>query len=88
MSDKRPDDMKRIETEAQAAAFIEKEVAAVKAQVGDGKVLLALSGGVDSSVTALLLHKAIGDKLTCVFVDNAVAARIVRCAIVPLSSAM
>ncbi len=70
MSDKRPDDMKRIETEAQAAAFIEKEVAAVKAQVGDGKVLLALSGGVDSSVVAALLIKAIGKNLVCVHVNH------------------
>jgi GMP synthase (glutamine-hydrolysing) len=42
----------------------------VRRQVGDGKVLLGLSGGVDSSVVAALLHKAIGDQLTCVFVDN------------------
>ncbi len=70
MIDKRPDDMKRIETEAQAAAFIEKEVAAVKAQVGDGKVLLALSGGVDSSVVAALLIKAIGKNLVCVHVNH------------------
>lgn len=45
-------------------------IANVRAQVGDAKVLLGLSGGVDSSVVAALLHQAIGDQLTCVFVDN------------------
>ena len=71
MSDnKRPDDLKRIETNEQALAFIENEVAAVKAQVGDGKVLLALSGGVDSSVVAALLIKAIGKNLVCVHVNH------------------
>ena len=53
-----------------AAAIIEDQIARVKAQVGDSHVLLGLSGGVDSSVVAALLHKAIGDQLTCVFVDN------------------
>ncbi|GAA5523796.1 GMP synthase [glutamine-hydrolyzing] [Microbulbifer aestuariivivens] len=52
------------------ANIIEDSVAKVRAQVGSGKVLLGLSGGVDSSVVAALLHKAIGDQLTCVFVDN------------------
>jgi GMP synthase (glutamine-hydrolysing) len=52
------------------ANIIEDQIAKVKAQVGDGQVLLGLSGGVDSSVVAALLHKAIGDQLTCVFVDN------------------
>ncbi len=51
-------------------AIIDDAVAKIKAQVGNEKVILGLSGGVDSSVTALLLHKAIGDNLTCVFVDN------------------
>lgn len=51
-------------------AIIEDAVAKIKAQVGNEKVILGLSGGVDSSVTALLLHRAIGDNLTCVFVDN------------------
>lgn len=51
-------------------AIIDDAVARIRREVGDAKVLLGLSGGVDSSVTALLLHKAIGDKLTCVFVDN------------------
>lgn len=53
-----------------AQAIIDDAIARIKQEVGDSKVLLGLSGGVDSSVTALLLHKAIGDKLTCVFVDN------------------
>ncbi len=52
------------------SAIIEDAVKTIKEQVGDSKVLLGLSGGVDSSVTALLLHKAIGSNLTCVFVDN------------------
>ena len=50
--------------------FIEETVEALKAQIGDEKVLLGLSGGVDSSVAAMLLHKAIGENLLCVFVDN------------------
>ncbi|WP_091638938.1 glutamine-hydrolyzing GMP synthase [Aquisalimonas asiatica] len=50
--------------------IINDHIARVREQVGDGKVLLALSGGVDSSVVAALLHRAIGDQLTCVFVDN------------------
>lgn len=52
------------------AAIIEDAVQRIRKEVGDKQVLLGLSGGVDSSVTALLLHRAIGDKLTCVFVDN------------------
>ncbi len=67
---KRPENMKRIETEAQAISFIESEIAAVKTQVGNGKVLLALSGGVDSSVVAALLIKAIGKNLVCVHVNH------------------
>ncbi len=51
-------------------SIIEQEVAKVQAQVGDAKVLCALSGGVDSAVAAALMHKAIGDQLTCVFVDT------------------
>ena len=70
MSNKRPDEMPRIESREQALAFIEKEIEAVKAQVGDGKVLLALSGGVDSSVVAALLIKAIGKNLVCVHVNH------------------
>ena len=70
MSNKRPDEMQRIESREQALAFIEKEIEAVKAQVGDGKILLALSGGVDSSVVAALLIKAIGKNLVCVHVNH------------------
>ena len=55
-----------------AGQFIEEKLAAIRAQVGDGRVVLGLSGGVDSSVAALLLHKAIGRQLTCVFVDTGV----------------
>ena len=51
-------------------SFADKQIAAVREKVGDGKVLLALSGGVDSSVVAALLAKAIGPQLTCVFVDH------------------
>jgi len=53
-----------------SASIIEDAIAKMKAQVGDDEVVLGLSGGVDSSVVAMLLHRAIGDKLTCVFVDN------------------
>ena len=67
---KRPDNMARITTKAQADAFIAAQVADVRAQVGDKKVLLALSGGVDSSVVAALLIKAIGKQLYCVHVNH------------------
>lgn len=67
---KRPDDMARISTPELAEKFIEEQVAAVRAQVGDKKVLLALSGGVDSSVVAALLIKAIGKQLVCVHVNH------------------
>ena len=66
----RPESMERITTPALAEAFIEAEVAKVRAQVGDKKVLLALSGGVDSSVVAALLIKAIGKQLVCVHVNH------------------
>ena len=67
---KRPEDMKRITTKELADKFIEEQVAEVRAQVGDKKVLLALSGGVDSSVVAALLIKAIGKQLVCVHVNH------------------
>ncbi len=66
----RPVDMERITTAELAEAFISKEIAAIRSQVGDGKVLLALSGGVDSSVVAALLIKAIGKNLACVHVNH------------------
>ena len=53
-----------------AAAVIEEQVERIRAQVGSQRVLCALSGGVDSAVAALLVYKAIGDQLTCVFVDH------------------
>jgi GMP synthase (glutamine-hydrolysing) len=53
-----------------AAAVIEEQVERIRAQVGDERILCALSGGVDSAVAALLVHKAVGDQLTCVFVDH------------------
>ncbi len=69
-SNKRPDDMLRITTKELADAFIDEQVKAVREQVGDKKVLLALSGGVDSSVVAALLIKAIGKQLVCVHVNH------------------
>ena len=66
----RPETMERITTPALANAFIDEQVKAVRAQVGDRKVLLALSGGVDSSVVAALLIKAIGKQLYCVHVNH------------------
>ena len=70
MSIVRPDDMERITTPELAKKFIDEQVVKIKEQVGDGKVLLALSGGVDSSVVAALLIKAIGRNLVCVHVNH------------------
>lgn len=69
-SNKRPETMKRINTKELAEAFIEEKVNEIRNQVGDKKVLLALSGGVDSSVVAALLIKAIGKQLVCVHVNH------------------
>lgn len=70
MSNVRPETMERITTRELADAFVEEQVKLVKEQVGDKKVLLALSGGVDSSVVAALLIKAIGQNLVCVHVNH------------------
>ena len=69
-SNVRPESMERITTIELANAYIEEQIAEVRAQVGDKKVLLALSGGVDSSVVAALLIKAIGKQLVCVHVNH------------------
>ena len=69
-NNKRPESMERITTEKLAQVFIDEQIAQIKAQVGDKKVLLALSGGVDSSVVAALLIKAIGAQLVCVHVNH------------------
>ena len=69
-SNVRPETMERITTEELAQKFIDEQVKEIREQVGDGKVLLALSGGVDSSVCAALLIKAIGQNLVCVHVNH------------------
>ena len=69
-TDRRPDDMARITTPELADAFIEEQIAALRVQIGNKKVLLALSGGVDSSVVAAMLIKAVGDQLVCVHVNH------------------
>ena len=66
----RPESMERITTPELAQKFIEEQVSEIRAQVGEKKVLLALSGGVDSSVVAALLIKAIGKQLVCVHVNH------------------
>ena len=70
MVERRPDNMVRITTPALAQAFIEEQIAELRAQIGDNKVLLALSGGVDSSVVAALLIKAVGKQLISVHVNH------------------
>ncbi len=70
MADVRPESMERITTPELARAFIDEQLAALRAQIGDKKVLLALSGGVDSSVVAAMLIKAVGKQLTCVHVNH------------------
>ena len=70
MANVRPESMVRITTPELAQAFIDEQIEAVKAQVGNKRVLLALSGGVDSSVVAALLIKAIGKNLVCVHVNH------------------
>ena len=69
-ANKRPESMERITTEALAQSFIHEQVKALQEQIGDKKVLLALSGGVDSSVVAALLIKAVGTQLVCVHVNH------------------
>ncbi|MBP5509707.1 MAG: glutamine-hydrolyzing GMP synthase [Kiritimatiellae bacterium] len=69
-ANKRPDDMERITTPALAEAFIDEQLKALREQIGAKKVLLALSGGVDSSVVAALLIKAVGRQLVCVHVNH------------------
>ena len=70
MLESRPDTMERITNEEQANAYIQDQIAKMQAQIGDKKVLLALSGGVDSSVVAALLIKAVGQQLVCVHVNH------------------
>lgn len=74
-NNKRPETMERITTPALANAFIEEQIASLRAQIGEKKVLLALSGGVDSSVVAALLIRAIGRQLICVHVNHGLLRR-------------
>ena len=66
----RPESLERITTPELAEAFIAEQIDALRAQIGSNKVLLALSGGVDSSVCAALISKAVGKQLTCVHVNH------------------
>ena len=66
----RPENMERITTSELAKAYIDEQIAALREQIGDKKVLLALSGGVDSSVVAAMLIKAVGRQLVCVHVNH------------------
>ena len=70
LNNKRPENMARITTRELADAFIAEQVKELREQIGDKKVLLALSGGVDSSVVAALLIKAVGKQLVCVHVNH------------------
>ncbi len=70
MADKRPEQMQRITTPELAQAFIDEQISQLRAQIGNKRVLLALSGGVDSSVVAALLVKAVGRQLVCVHVNH------------------
>ncbi len=70
VNERRPDDMQRITTPELAQAFIEEQLKVLREQIGDKKVLLALSGGVDSSVVAAMLIKAVGQQLVCVHVNH------------------
>ena len=69
-NNKRPENMERITTPALAQAFIDEQLTALRDQIGGKKVLLALSGGVDSSVVAALLIRAVGKQLVCVHVNH------------------
>ena len=69
-SNRRPESMARIDSQPLAEKFIEESLSEIKKKIGDGKVILALSGGVDSSVVAALLIKAIGKQLTCIHVNH------------------
>src|SRR4051812_4552746 len=63
-------DICECDLEWSAASIVEEQIARIREQVGDGKVICGLSGGVDSSVAAMLVHRAVGDRLTCIFVDH------------------